>query len=288
MPALPESDTTIGQVRRDIAVRLAAVSETPDLDSELLIRGVLGLDRAGLFLREPEPIDDESERRLVDLVERRLAGEPIAYILHRAPFRRVVLYVDDRVLVPRPETEDLVRLAIEWLSRQAGRRRVLDIGTGSGAIALSLAYELADRPEVDVVATDISAGALQVASINRERLGLTGRVRLLRTHLLEGVDGPFDLILANLPYLRQDQRHASTVHEPDVALYSGDDGFDLYREFFRTVGDRLAPGGLVIAEIDPSQAEFGSEYVAGITSLPVTVAVDSSGRERFLLAGSWA
>ncbi len=266
---------TIGNARREAAGRLAEISETPDLDSELLIREVLSVDRTGLFLRERDPMPIEDQQAFEALIARRLSGEPVAYILGRKAFRSIELVVDPRVLVPRPETEQLVQIALEWIRSRPGPLRVVDVGTGSGAIALSLASELPDRDDVEIVATDVSPDALDVARVNRERLGLD-RVELVESHLLEAVPGTFDLILANLPYLRPDQRHASTVHEPDLALYSGDDGFDLYRELIAFLPEQLNPGGLFVGEIDPDQAGLA-------TGTGATIIRDLAGRDRFFV-----
>ena len=282
---MPEQGVTVGEARRQAASRLQTVSETADLDAELLVRAVLGVDRTELFLQEPEPIGSEDAEQLEALVQRRLDHEPMAYILHRAPFRNLVLYVDERVLVPRPETEELVQIALDWLARRDGPQRVADVGAGSGAIALALASELGERADVDIVATDTSSDALHVAAINRERLGMTSRVRLVRTHLLDGLEGRFNLVLANLPYLRLDQRDPSTEDEPDAALYAGEDGFDLYRELLDALPHRMGADGLFVGEIDPDQAELGIETVEQKLSLPARVVKDTSGRDRFLLAG---
>lgn len=285
MPDLPLS---IGDVRAAAARELDAVSDSPDLDAELLLRSVLGVDRAGLFLRAREPLPPGTEEPFWELVERRLTGEPVAYILGRKGFREIELVVDPRVLVPRPETEELVEHALGWLRQRSGPRHVVDVGTGSGAIALSLAVELGDRDDVEIIATDVSSAALEVAAVNRNRLGLDTRVKLVRTYLLSGLQGPFDLILANLPYLRPDQRHPSTRSEPDLALYAGDDGFALYRELFTRVPGVLADDGLVIIEIDPSQAGIGGGYIARTTGLPVAIVKDGAGRNRFLMVGARA
>lgn len=285
---MPDAARSFGQARREAAQRLSATSETAALDAELLLREVLGVDRVGLMLRDPEPIPADVDARFQELVTRRRAGEPVAYILKRKGFRTIELYVDERVLVPRPETEEMVSMALEWLASRPGQKRVVDVGTGSGAIALSLAVELDDRDDVEIIATDVSEAALEVAAHNRRELALENRVQFMRADLLAGMDGPLDLILANLPYLRLDQRHPSTAREPETALFSGEDGFDLYRALFGDVGRVLANGGLVVAEIDPSQAEFGTQYATTATSLPVIVRRDAWGRERFLLAGNWA
>jgi release factor glutamine methyltransferase len=275
---------TISEARKQAALRLSGSSDSADLDAELLLRAVLGLDRTALFLRSGEELGPQDAERFEEIVGRRIAGEPVAYILRRKAFRNVMLYVDERVLVPRSGTELLVQHALDWIRSRPGPLRVIDVGTGSGAIALALASELADRNDVEIVASDVSSDALRVAATNRERLGLTGRVRLVRTHLLDGLDERFDLILANLPYLKPQQRHPSILHEPEVALYSGDDGFDLYRELIPTLPAALTGGGLVVAEIDPSQATIAEDLVLRQTPFSASFLKDLEGHVRFLLA----
>lgn len=281
---MPESGQTIGSVRRQASGRLTDVSDTPDLDAELLLRGVLGVDRTGLFMRADEAIAQDELEQFKQLLERRLNGEPVAYILRRKAFRNLMLYVDERVLVPRSGTEILVHYALDWIQARPRPLRVIDIGTGSGAIALALAAELGDRTDVEMVASDVSSDALAVAALNRERLGLTGRVRLVRTHLLDGLDGQFDMVLANLPYLRPDQRHPSILSEPQVALYAGEDGFDLYRALIPALPDVLARGGVFIAEIDPVQAETARSRIKAAAPYAVGFLKDLADNIRFVVA----
>lgn len=282
MQVLPDPGRSFGRARREAARRIDETSETAALDAELILREVLGVDRVGVLLRDLEPIPTDVDARFQALVERRIAGEPVAYILNRKGFRTIELYVDERVLVPRPETEEIVALALGWLAQRPGPRRVVDVGTGSGAIALALAVELGERNDIEIIATDVSPAALDVAARNRGTLSLDKRVQLVRADLLVGVDGPFDLVLANLPYLRLDQRDPSIAREPEEALFAGKDGFELYRKLFDDVGRVLANAGLIVAEIDPSQAEFGVDYAQR-----VTVSQDAWGRDRFLLVGDW-
>ncbi|HYI15466.1 MAG TPA: peptide chain release factor N(5)-glutamine methyltransferase [Thermomicrobiales bacterium] len=259
-------------------------SESPQLDAELLLRQVLGIERVQLFMRYDRPLAPDAVGQFEALVDRRLAGEPMAYILGSRWFRNIELFVDERVLIPRPETERFVEYALAWLRSHPGPRRVVDVGTGSGAIALALADELGKRrPDVQIIATDISSAALDVAAINRDRLNMTDRVELVESDLLTGFAEPFDIILANLPYLRPDQRHPSTRREPEVALFGGPDGFDLHRRLLRQSATLLTPDGLWVGEIDPAQAEIAIAFASEATGRAARAEVDYAGDARYLL-----
>jgi release factor glutamine methyltransferase len=203
-----------------------AAAGVPDarLDAELLLEAASGRGRASLIADPAATIDPTAGRRFAELVRRRLRREPLAYVVGTKGFRRIELAVDRRVLVPRPETELLVEVALE---RRPGR--MLDVGTGSGAIALALVDEL---PEVEVVATDTSPGALEVARANADRLGLADRVRFEAGTV--PADESFDLVLANLPYVAERDwaglEPEVTQWEPREALLAGADGLDAYRE----------------------------------------------------------
>ncbi|HWM63646.1 MAG TPA: peptide chain release factor N(5)-glutamine methyltransferase [Solirubrobacterales bacterium] len=203
---------------------LAAVGvETPQLDAELLLSEAAGWDRAYLAANPAAEIPATAGRRFAETVRRRLRREPVAYILGSKGFRHIELTVDRRVLIPRPETELLVELALELEPRT-----VLDVGTGSGAIALAVADEL---PECEVTATDTSAGALEVARGNAQRLGFTDRVHFIEGNMPEA--GEFDLIVANLPYVSEAEwgglQPEVTQWEPREALLAGPDGLDSIR-----------------------------------------------------------
>lgn len=277
---------TIWDAIADATELLEDASESPQLDAELLLREATGLTRVAIFMRYSEPLPEAQDALFTGLIERRLAGEPIAYLLGRRWFRTIELAVDRRVLIPRPETERFVELGLAWLAACPGPRRVIDVGTGSGAIALALATELGSQsPNVQIVGTDISREALEVARLNRERLGLRGRVNLVASDLLAGLAGPFDLILANLPYLRPDQRHPSTRREPPVALFGGADGFALHRALLRQASEMLTPGGLYIGEIDPAQAEIAVEFARETTGRDARIEADLAGDARYLIVG---
>lgn len=203
----------------------AAGVEDPRLDAELLLGEAMGCERAALIADGGAEVPPPAARLFGEMVRRRLRREPVAYILGRKGFRSLDLAVDRRVLIPRPETELLVELAVELEPAT-----VLDVGTGSGAIALAVADEL---PGCEVTATDTSTGALEVARGNADRLGLADRVRFLAGTLPDGES--FDLGLANLPYVAERDwlslQPEVTQWEPPEALLAGPDGLDAYRAF---------------------------------------------------------
>ncbi len=283
MPVLPTTES-VGEARRRHSRELADVSSTPQLDVDLMLGHVLGYPRLKLISEYNAPLTLEQSEQLADFVARRRVGEPVAYITGRKMFRNIELFVDHRVLVPRSETEQMVDIAIERIRSVRGFLRVIDIGTGSGAIALSLADETrAIAEQLEIIATDVSPQAIEVATANRCKLDLNDRVQLRPTSLLEGVELEFDIILANLPYLRPDQEHWSTRLEPESALFGGEDGFDLYRELFRQLPGRLTAQGIVVAEIDPAQVSSSIEELREIAGLDGRIVFDLFGRERFLI-----
>jgi release factor glutamine methyltransferase len=278
-----------GDVRQALAAATdalrAAGVEDPRLDAEVLLAAAAGRERAALVAEPDAELSPAAGRRFGELVRRRLRREPVAYILGRKGFRRLELSVDSRVLVPRPETELLVELALEL-----GPRRLLDVGTGSGAIALAVADEL---PGCEVTATDTSPAALEVARANAERLGLAGRVRFL-----EGTvpDGEFDLVLANLPYVAEPDWPALqpevTAWEPPQALLAGADGLDAYRALLpagrvasksrqaQQIGNSAKAVGVEVGE---GQAPAVAELVRGAGFGGVEVRRDLAGIERVVV-----
>jgi release factor glutamine methyltransferase len=242
------------------ARRLAAAGcATPRLDAELLVADALGVERAALYAHPDRELAGEPAQRLAQHLERREAREPVAYIVGRRAFRRLELAVDRRVLVPRPETERLVEVALAVLPRGG---RVHDVGTGSGAVALALKDE---RPDLAVSASDASPGAVAVAAANAARLGLEVELRCARD-LPPGAEAA-DLVVANLPYVRADEWPALapeiTRHEPREALLGGGpDGLDAIRELAAA-----APAGLLLAlEHGPRQAGAVRQLLVGARS----------------------
>ena len=287
---------TIVDTLRAATRRLAdAGLTTPRLDAEVLLRHVLGIDRTELFLRYPEPIDPEISAALAGLLDRRLSGQPVAYLTGQRAFLGLSLAVTPDVLVPRPETETLVEWARDWLG-QPGRERatVVDIGTGSGAIAIGLASLLPDGWAGRITGIDVPPAALAVATANRDRIiaGATGpagaidRVSFKRGDLLAGLDGPIDLVLANLPYLTPGQvdGNPDLAAEPRLALDGGADGLDLIRRLIADLPRVLASDGAVALELDPAQAETVVTLLrAAEPDATVTVVDDLAGLARFVI-----
>lgn len=264
------------------ALRAAGV-EDPRLDAELLLAEATGWTRAALVAEPAAEVPPAAARSFGEMVRRRLRREPVAYILGRKGFRGIELTVDRRVLIPRPETELLVELALELRPD-----RVLDVGTGSGAIALAIADEL---PHCEVIATDTSPGALAVARANAERLGLSSRVRFLEGTLPEGES--FDLVLANLPYVAERDWPALqpevTEWEPPEALLAGPDGLDAYCALIkRSAGlyDRIASikSGALGVEVGEGQAAAVVSLMVDAGFIDVETRRDLAGIERVVLA----
>jgi release factor glutamine methyltransferase len=254
------------------ATLAAAGVDTPRLDAELLLGSVLGVDRARLLIDGSDALPEAARARYDELLARRAAREPVAYILGRKDFRRVSLAVDPRVLIPRPETELLVEVGLS-VGRGA---RVVDVGTGSGAVALALKDE---RPDLDVWGIDLSTGAVAVARDNASRLGLDAR--FVVGDLLDGADVGFDAVLANLPYVADGASLAPEIarYEPAGALFAGPDGLDVIR---RLVG-MLDGVNVVALEVGYDQADAVAALVGAAGFGSVQRLRDLAGHERVVV-----
>jgi release factor glutamine methyltransferase len=221
---------SVAEALRDAASRLATISESPRLDAELLLAEVLGVGRERLVVDARSELAADTLAAFGGLVARREASEPVAYILGRKEFRRITLTVDRRVLIPRPETELLVEVGLTVPPGAA----VVDVGTGSGSVALALKDE---RPDLEVWATDVDPGALAVARANARRLGID--VEFAQADLLDGVSRRFDAVLGNLPYVAEGSQLPPDIagYEPDLALFGGPDGLDPVRRLLPMVSD---------------------------------------------------
>jgi release factor glutamine methyltransferase len=230
--------------------------ESPRLDAELLLAHILGVNRAAILTRPERRLSPKELTSFRDLVARRAAREPLAYILGHREFFALDFVVDARVLIPRPETETLVEHALGIARHMPGPIEIADVGAGSGAIAVALAVHL---PEAVVYALEGSADALQVAAENACRHGVGGRVRCLVGDLLTPLNGPVDLITANLPYVTTEEWVGLPPeirdYEPRAALDGGPDGLALIRRLLEMAGDYLRPGGALLLEIGAGQGQ---------------------------------
>jgi release factor glutamine methyltransferase len=279
MNARPKTGTPVREALQSASTAIAAAGcETPRLDAEVLLADVLGVDRARLLTDRELTVAGPAVRAFQDAVRRRaFAREPVAYITGRRGFRALELRVDRRALIPRPETELLVEVGLE-LPRGA---RVLDVGTGSGAVALALAHE---RPDLEVSGSDIDPDALELARANGERLGLA--VRWLQADLLAGIPDEFDAVLSNPPYVAEGERATLAAeilrHEPARALFAGSDGLDVVRALLAQLAARARVRAAAL-EIGMGQAGAVTELMRAAGFGEVHVERDLAGIERVVV-----
>ncbi|MFN2542797.1 MAG: peptide chain release factor N(5)-glutamine methyltransferase [Chthoniobacterales bacterium] len=252
------------------------------LNAEHLLGRVLGRTRMELYLEFDRTLNESELAPLRELIRRRGEGEPLQHLLGTVEFCGHTFLCDKRAMVPRPETEELC----EFLKSQIPnpKSQILDVGTGSGVIALSLA---ASSPDAQVYATDISAEALALAGENAARLGLDGRVQFRQSDLLKDIEGAFDLIVANLPYISTQDRQSlarEVLHDPEAALFAGKRGDELVRELIAQAPARLKPRGLLALEIGIGQAASLFELLCEKNYHDIESKNDYSGVSRFLLA----
>jgi release factor glutamine methyltransferase len=306
-----EKEVTLQSAVESAADRLRSHSDTPELDAQVLLASVLKQSRSWLAAHPEARLDREPVAAFDAQTQRLERGEPLPYVLGEWEFFGLTFRVTPDVLIPRPETELLVEHAIAWLRKLnvAGRTlHVADVGTGSGCIAISLAVNV---PEIQVTATDISSAALTVARGNAERLHVSERVTFLQSDLIPDDDrGPwtvddesrsmvhrppsstvrrpssFDLIVANLPYIPTDTLHGLPIfrREPTLALDGGTgDGLDIIRRLLAKSQTRLAPGGMILLEIEASQGQVASALAREVfPKAAVKIHQDLVGHDRLI------
>ena len=259
----------------------AAGVPSPRVDAEFLVSDVLGLARSELY-SSGRPVSALEADRLREVVQRRIRREPLAYILGEWGFRRLLLKVDDRALIPRPETEVVVERCLAFLDNYV-EPRVLDVGVGSGAISLAIADEhLGAR----VIAVDSSERALSLAEENKARAGVNGRVRLVQGDLLAGIEGLFDLIVSNPPYVTPAEHETL---QPEIRLYEPYEavvGEDLGASIAAEARTLLRPGGLLVLECGDGQAARLAAELSSLGYTDVVETPDLAGRDR-VVEGTW-
>ncbi len=286
----PIRSAGVDQLIAEAAVSLdAAGVGTPRLDAELLLAAACGVDRTALYVRGSEPVPGRSGAMFRSFLARRMRREPLQYIVGRQEFWSLEFAVTPDVLIPRPETELLVELALDAArsvgARDAAPLRLCDVGTGCGCIAMALAHEL---PSAEVWAVDISMRALAVAELNAQRLGVAERVRFLRSDLFASVvHQRFDIILANPPYLTRDDfadLQPEVAFEPRLALDGGADGLATIRRLLAAAPDRLAAGGRLLMEIGSEQAAAVESVARAVGFKAISIRSDFAGLPRVLMA----
>jgi release factor glutamine methyltransferase len=272
------TDSLAGQAieaaRRTLAARFKSSGiDSGELDARMLVGGALGIDLTDMITAANRRLTTDESSRLEKFAGRRLAGEPVARILGHKEFWGLSLNLSPATLVPRPDTETVVEMALEMLRAEARANqplRIADLGTGSGAILLALLSEL---PRANGVGTDISAEALQIASGNAARLKLSDRATFVACDFAGGLSGVFDLIVSNPPYIRSADINALAVevrdHDPRAALDGGADGLDAYRALIPQAARCLAPGAALVVEAGEGQS---SDIEALMTAAGLTTA----------------
>ncbi len=274
----------IQQALKEATVQLSKVSESASLEASMLLTHVTGFSKVDLFLKESETLLEADYQQFKVLVERRLKNEPMAYIVGEKEFWGLNFDVAPGVLIPRPDTETLVATLLALIPDADFKGRVADLGTGTGAILLSILSELTQFQGVGV---DMNDTALDLAQKNAEKLGLSSRVQLKKSHWLDNVDETFHVIVSNPPYIE-----TSTIQtlmedvkdfEPMSALDGGEDGLDCYRSLLESAYDKLEPGGLLLLEIGYNQRQTVAHLLQNKFT-KVECFKDLAGNDRVLAA----
>ncbi|HTO23579.1 MAG TPA: peptide chain release factor N(5)-glutamine methyltransferase [Spirochaetia bacterium] len=255
--------------------------QTPLLDAVVLLGHALGTTKEKLLAALPDPADPSAAERFRAFVDLRCSGVPVSYIRRVKEFYGLEFYVDERVLVPRPDTEVLVEKVLQVVRADPAVRRVHDACTGSGCIAVSLKHAV---PELELSASDISGDALEVAALNAERI-LGSRLPSFSSDLLDSVPGPFDLIASNPPYLRDDEVEGLRKlgwREPELALAGGRDGTSLAQRLIRDAPSRLGPGGWLMLEAAPQQINKLYAFMDQAGFRTIDVEKDLAGSSRVI------
>src|SRR4030042_2828213 len=243
---------TIQEIVDQIRHRLARQSDSPALDAQVLVAHCLEKPRAWVLAHPAAVLNDQQYDAIVQASEKLYQGEPLPYVLGHWEFFGIDFQLTPDVLIPRPETELLVERGLDWLHLHPTARQAIDVGTGSGCIAIALAMNI---PDLHILLTDISPRALNVARVNAENYSLSDRLEFQQADLLDGIEGTYAMICANLPYIPTQVLKNLTVNnkEPGLALDGGVDGVELISKLLNQARSRLSPGGVILLEIESTQ-----------------------------------
>jgi release factor glutamine methyltransferase len=259
--------------------------EHPRLNIEHLLAEALGKKRIDLYLEFDRPLSDRELEPLREKVRRRAEGEPLQHLLGHWDFFGRTFKTDRRALIPRPDTELLIEAVLKnLLTREPNATHLVDVGTGSGVLAITFALE---QPELEVVAVDISNDALELAQENAERLGVSDRIVFRRSDLLDQIDGSFDWIVANLPYIPTADipgLQREVQFDPALALDGGEDGLAIVKRLLESIAGKIALNGVVALELGQGQAKTVSNFLARQNYRDVSIIKDYQGVERVLIA----
>jgi release factor glutamine methyltransferase len=276
------SELTIGAAQDQAGRTLEGISQTSRLDAQLLLADLLGQSRSWVMAHPEFCLGGHESQAFAQALTRLAAGEPLAYILGWWEFFGRRFRLTPVVLIPRPETELLVELALELIRSAHRPNTVVDVGTGSGCVAVTLVAEV---PELQVIATDISDQALEVAGDNARRHGVRSQLSFLQADLVEPLSGPLDLVLANLPYIPSESLRDLAVarHEPALALDGGADGFGPLQQLLEDLAGKLSPRGAAFLEIGDEQGAMAmTQALAIFPPASIRIVPDLAGRDRVL------
>jgi release factor glutamine methyltransferase len=280
-PIIP-TGVTIKEIQAWLVDQLRPSSETASLDAQVLLGHYLDRPRSWILAHPDASLSQDQYENIYQAADRLKRGEPLPYVIGHWEFYGLDFLLTPAVLIPRPETELLVERAIHWLTLHPTKRKAIDVGTGSGCIGISLAKEI---PDLDLVLTDISSKALEIARVNAEQHSVTGNIKFIQANLLEGIFGPFDLICANLPYIPTNLLMTLPVvnKEPRKALDGGWRGTELIGNLLEQGRHQLVSGGLMLLEIESSQGDNVKALAKSYYPLStIQILKDLSGRDRCL------
>ncbi|MEJ2485042.1 MAG: peptide chain release factor N(5)-glutamine methyltransferase [Anaerolineales bacterium] len=279
----PIRTQTISSALAHVRQRIAGLTDSPGLDSQVLLAFVCRRDRAWVLAHPEYELSSEETLKMAEALARIYAGVPLPYVIGEWEFFGMLFKVTPHVLIPRPETELLVETAINWLQNNPQRTRIAEVGTGSGCIAISIA---ANVPGAKITATDISPEAIAVAEKNAALHQVCDQTQLLENDLLSGIPGPFDLICANLPYIPSAALRQLPVYlrEPTLALDGGENGLNIIGRLLEQTADKLAKGGLALLEIEAGQANEAKVLAARcFPNAVIHTKLDLAGHHRLLI-----